>query len=60
MSYPPRGGREQANRFKSEFLANMSDEIRKPMNAILGFFEVLRRGYDRNSKDSIPIRGQTL
>ena len=39
---------EQANRFKSEFLANMSHEIRTPMNAILGFSEVLKRGYDRN------------
>ncbi len=44
---------EQANRFKSEFLANMSHEIRTPMNAILGFSEVLKRGYDRDSKDSI-------
>ncbi|MCG6938351.1 MAG: response regulator [Gammaproteobacteria bacterium] len=44
---------EQANRFKSEFLANMSHEIRTPMNAILGFSEVLRRGYDKNSRDSI-------
>ena len=44
---------EQANRFKSEFLANMSHEIRTPMNAILGFSEVLKRGYDRNSEDSI-------
>ena len=44
---------EQANRFKSEFLANMSHEIRTPMNAILGFSEVLKRGYDKDSKDSI-------
>lgn len=44
---------EQANRFKSEFLANMSHEIRTPMNAILGFAEILKRGYDRDSKDSI-------
>ena len=44
---------EQANHFKSEFLANMSHEIRTPMNAILGFSEVLKRGYDRDSKDSI-------
>lgn len=44
---------EQANRFKSEFLANMSHEIRTPMNAILGFSEVLKRGYDKTSSDSI-------
>ncbi len=44
---------EKANRFKSEFLANMSHEIRTPMNAILGFSEVLKRGYDKDSQSSI-------
>ncbi len=39
---------EDANRAKSDFLANMSHEIRTPMNAILGFTEVLRRGYHKN------------
>jgi len=42
---------DAANRAKSEFLANMSHEIRTPMNAILGFTELLRRGYHRSDED---------
>ncbi|MBW2280468.1 MAG: response regulator [Deltaproteobacteria bacterium] len=42
---------EAANQAKSEFLANMSHEIRTPMNAILGFTEVLRRGYGKGKSD---------
>ncbi|MEE9354803.1 MAG: response regulator [Methylococcaceae bacterium] len=42
---------ELANRTKSEFLANMSHEIRTPMNSILGFTEILKRGYNKNSQD---------
>jgi PAS domain S-box-containing protein len=43
---------EAANRAKSEFLANMSHEIRTPMNAILGFTELLRRGFGKSERDS--------
>ena len=43
---------EAANRAKSEFLANMSHEIRTPMNAILGFTELLKRGYSKGERDS--------
>ncbi len=42
---------EAANQAKSDFLANMSHEIRTPMNAILGFTDVLRRGYARSNED---------
>ncbi|MDX1451963.1 MAG: ATP-binding protein [Oleiphilaceae bacterium] len=43
---------EAANRAKSDFLANMSHEIRTPMNAILGFTEVLKRGYGKDPEES--------
>ena len=42
---------ESANRAKSEFLARMSHEIRTPMNAIIGFADVLRRGFDENEAE---------
>ncbi len=42
---------EAANKTKSEFLANMSHEIRTPMNAILGFTDVLKRGFISSEKE---------
>ena len=43
---------DSANRAKSDFLANMSHEIRTPMNAILGFTELLKRGFGKNEQDA--------
>jgi len=43
---------DAANRSKSEFLANMSHEIRTPMNAILGFTEILKRGYGKSEREA--------
>jgi PAS domain S-box-containing protein len=40
---------DSANKAKSDFLANMSHEIRNPMNAIVGFTEILRRGLEDNA-----------
>ncbi|MEM6470441.1 MAG: ATP-binding protein [Planctomycetota bacterium] len=42
---------DDANQAKSEFLARMSHEIRTPMNAILGYTDVLRRGFDTSIED---------
>ncbi len=44
---------EEANKAKSAFLANMSHEIRTPMNSILGFAELLMRGYVKNEQESL-------
>ena len=40
----------QANKLKSEFLANMSHEFRTPLNAILGFAELLREKPDAETE----------
>jgi len=43
---------ETANQAKSVFLASMSHEIRTPMNSILGFTEILKRGYARTKDET--------
>lgn len=43
---------EAANRAKSDFLAHMSHEIRTPMNSILGFTQLLERGYGKNPEET--------
>ena len=41
---------ETANRAKSTFLSNMSHDIRTPMNAIIGFSELLEKHIDEKDK----------
>lgn len=56
---------ETANQAKTEFLANMSHEMRTPMNAILGFTEILKGKLRTETKalkylDSIYASSQAL
>lgn len=44
---------ELESKTKSEFLANMSHEIRNPLNAIIGFSNLITDGVDRNSNISV-------
>ena len=41
---------EAANRAKSQFLSNMSHDIRTPMNAIVGFSQLMLRHYNNPDK----------
>jgi len=43
---------ETANQAKSVFLASMNHEIRTPMNSILGFTEILKRGYAHSKEET--------
>jgi PAS domain S-box-containing protein len=56
---------ERANQAKSEFLANVSHDIRTPMNAILGFSEILQEHFQnapqyRTYLENISNSGHTL
>ncbi len=55
---------EEANRLKSAFLANISHEIRTPINAVLGFAEILLSRVNKETNKrylkSIISSGNTL
>lgn len=41
---------QESDKLKSTFLANMSHDIRTPMNAIIGFSEILESHYDNDDE----------
>lgn len=56
---------ESANLLKTQFLANMSHDIRTPMNAVIGFSEILKEKIGENLEvaeylDAIQRSGRTL
>lgn len=60
-----RAAAEAANRAKSVFLANMSHEVRTPLNAILGFTELMTRDphlavEQRNNLEIVGRSGEHL
>ncbi len=50
---------EAANELKSEFIANVTDELKSPLNAIIGFGEILSNKYfgDLNDKQNEYVKG---
>jgi CheY-like chemotaxis protein len=51
---------DQANQLKSEFIANISHEVRTPINAILGYLQLMQGGADQEgylnkSRDAINV-----
>ncbi len=59
---------DEANKAKTQFLANMSHDIRTPLNAIIGFTQIIEEGEDyiflpentKNHLNGISLSGKNL
>jgi len=51
---------ETANRLKDEFLATLSHELRNPLNAVVGYAEILLRSKETRQNDFVVKAAETI
>jgi PAS domain S-box-containing protein len=51
---------EQANRLKDEFLATLSHELRNPLNAVVGYAEILLRSKETRQHELVAKAAETI
>lgn len=51
---------EEANRLKDEFLATLSHELRNPLNVVIGYSEILRRGNESQKHSFVVKAAETI
>ena len=49
---------EDANKIKTNFISNISHEIKTPLNAIMGFSDILREAYQSEVRGLSPFNSR--